>query len=398
MRSASPWCYHLSSMDITTDPDTTAANNPVNPQRDLKDYLVGPKSNILPAHGWTQASVFFNHLDENINKVMEKPMSSLVAVIIGRDRPSDRASAADAIASTGLAVQDEFMVIPATPKEGDPDAPILPHTNLILCTLSQLKDKIVADPTKAIIHTRRKDESDGLTFYLLPAFPDASWFIGTFVGLSDRLTRHEFITALFNKLIADTEVLKLIQEHHDRVPDARDIPFVIRVLLEYAEVKPCQVWMPGRRGSGGQRQNAVRLYMPPPSFEDDAVKAWKAHLTSPAFTFIVDCRGRATPFKPEAARAGRSRPMECTECLGLDHYKDECPIATCPDFRAVHLSDAELDSVRVGTSLGTIRDRDDVDLDGFKKVVRRPFNSRFAAGGPNRRGMGGRLRRQGGSF
>lgn len=153
--------------------------------------------------------------------------------------------------------------------------------------------------------------------------------------------------------------------------------------------------MPGRRGSSGQRQNAVRLYMPPPSFQDDAIKAWKALLTSPSFTFVVDCRGRATPFKPEAARMGRARPMECTECLGLDHYKDECPIATSPDFCAVHLNAAELDSARVGTSLGTIRDRDEVDSDGFKKVTRRPFNSRFASA-PNRRAMVGRSRRQGG--
>lgn len=109
-------------------------------------------------------------------------VSSMVAVILGRDRPADRAMAADAIADAivgvGLAAQDEFTVIPATPKDGDSDAPILPHTTLILCNSSQLKDKIVADPTKAIVHTRRNDESDGLTFYLLPVFPDPSWYIG----------------------------------------------------------------------------------------------------------------------------------------------------------------------------------------------------------------------------
>ncbi|KAJ6548523.1 hypothetical protein B0H19DRAFT_1161226 [Mycena capillaripes] len=383
-------------MDIVPNPDPTVTN-PANPTRDLNDYLIGPKSNVLPVHGWTQASVLFNHLEENISKIMDKPMSSLVAVIVGRDRPSDRAMAADAIAdaivNVGLATQDEFMVIPATPKEGDPDSPILPHTNLILCTSSQLKDKIIDDPTKAIIHTRRGDENDGLTFYLMPAFPEPSWFIGTFVGLSDRLTRNEFITALFDKLIADNDVLKLIKDNHDRVPDAHDIPFVIRVLLEYAEVKPCQVWMPGRRGSGGQRQNAVRLYMPPPSLEEDAIKNWKTHLTSPSFTFVVDCRGRATPFKPEATRTGRGRPMECTECLGLDHYRDECPIVTSADFRAVHLNQAEIEAAHVGTSLSTIHDRDDVDSDGFRKVMRRSFNPRFTAGANNRRGMAGRMRR-----
>ncbi|KAJ7108964.1 hypothetical protein C8R43DRAFT_1113948 [Mycena crocata] len=458
-------------MDTTTDLDTTI-NNAAIPPRALKDYLIGPKTNILPAHGWTHTSVLFNHLPENVDKVLKKPtngeakrssgaddyrrgiapmtsllvmdlfvarlairlykdsrrlirrygtylgeffcerefnnekinptkfrahLSSLVAVIIGRDRPSDRAMAADAIAdamvSVGLAAQDEFTVVPATPNEGDPDTPILPHTNLILCNSSALKDKLSTEPTKAIVHARRKDDSDGFSFYLLPALPEASWYIGCFVGLSDRLTRDEFITAFFKKLVADLDVLKLIQDHHDRVPDAPDITFVVRVLLEYAEVRPCQVWMPGRRGSGGQRQNAVRLYMPPPSLLDDAIKVWKTLLTSPSFTFIVDCRGRATPFKPEAGRTGRARPMECNECLGIDHYKDDCPIIASPDFRATHLNQSELDSAHVGTSLGTIRDREEIDADGFKRVGRRPFNSRFVPGGYKRRDFAGRMRR-----
>ncbi|KAJ7435878.1 hypothetical protein FB451DRAFT_1308391 [Mycena latifolia] len=374
--------------------DTSDTNDPPAPPRDLKDYLSGPRTNILPAHGWTTASVLFNHLDENTEKVIAKPMSSMAAVIITHDRPADRAmgadSIADAIVNAGLATKEEFTVIPPTPKEGDPDAPILPHTNLVLCNSSLLKDKILADPTKAIVHARRADESDGFTFYLIPAFPDHSWYIGTFVGLSDRLTRAEFLSALFEKLISDREVINIIQEHHDRIPDAADIPFAVRVMLEYAEVKACQVWMPTRRGSNSQRQNAVRLYMPPPSLDDDTVKAWKEHITSPSFTFVVDCRGRATPFKP--TRTGRARPMECTECLGLDHYKDECPIVTSPDYRAVHLNQAELDSVNVGTTLGTIRDRGETDSDGFKTVNHRNGRPRFGPGA-NKRPWGGRPRR-----
>ncbi|KAJ7247826.1 hypothetical protein C8J57DRAFT_1724436 [Mycena rebaudengoi] len=294
-------------------------------------------------------------------------VSSLAAVIIGRDRPADRATAADAIAdaivSMGLATHDDFT----------------------------LKDKITGDATKAIIHTRRKDESDGFTFYLMPVFPDHSWYIGTFVGLSDRLTTREFLAAFFEKLIADRDAIKLIEDHHDRVPDAHDIPSVVRVLLAYAEVKPCQVWMPGRRSSTGQRQNAVRIYMPPPSFQDDAIKAWKALIASASFTFVVDCRGRATPFKPETARTGKARPMECIDCLGLDHYRDECPSTTSPEFLAVHLNQAERDSVNVGTTLATIRDKDKMDPDGFKTVYRntRPRNGP----GPYKRPWGTHPRR-----
>ncbi|KAJ7867124.1 hypothetical protein B0H13DRAFT_1897716 [Mycena leptocephala] len=398
-------------MDLNLPDDHANGNNaPIIHPRDLKDYLVGPKTNILPAHGWTSASVLFNHLEENLNKVMAKP------IIIARDHPADRAMGADAIAdaivNVGLATKDDFTVIPPTPKEGDPDAPILPYTNLVLCNSSQLTETIAADPTKvnylhdphahmsnptqAIIHTRRKDETDGFTFYIFPPFPEHSWYIGPFVGLSDRLTRAEFISALFNKLVSDRDVINIIQEHYDRVPEAPDITFAVRVLLEYAKVKACQVWMPTRRGANSQRQNAVHLYMPPLSLQDDAIKTWKDHLTSPSFTFVIDCRGRATPFKPEAARTGRARPMECTECLGLDHYKDECPIVTSPDFRAVHLNQAELDSVTVGTTLRTIRDREVIDSDGFSLVAHRATRPRFASAGQNRRAAAGRLRRQGG--
>jgi hypothetical protein len=56
-------------MDITPDHDTNPAHPPANP----KDFLVGPKTNVLPAHGWTNASVLFNHLEENVNKIMDKP-------------------------------------------------------------------------------------------------------------------------------------------------------------------------------------------------------------------------------------------------------------------------------------------------------------------------------------
>ncbi|KAF7333166.1 hypothetical protein MVEN_02382400 [Mycena venus] len=318
-------------LELTNDAERDIAERPI------KDYLVGPTKSDPVAHGWTNDSALFNHLDENVEKVMNKHMTSVVAVIVTRDRPSDRPAGADAIADAldelKLASKQDVIVIPPTPKVGDPNAPILPHTNIILCNSPELKDKLTADPSKAIVHTTRKDGSDGFTFYLFPAFPEPSWFIGTFVGLSDRVTSLEFLTALFDKLVGDRIVIKMIQEHHDRVPDAHDIPFVVRVLLEYAETKGCQVWMPGRQGRAPERQNAIRLYMPTPSFDAAATKEFKDYLTSPSFSFIVDCCGRAAPFRP--VRGGRPRPMECGECLGLDHYKDDCPIVTSPGFLAV---------------------------------------------------------------
>ncbi|KAF8148107.1 hypothetical protein K438DRAFT_1831234 [Mycena galopus ATCC 62051] len=323
---------------------------------------------------------------------MHKPMSTVAAVIVTRDRLSDRPSGADAIADVleelKLVDKQDVVVIPPTPKVGDPNAPILPHTNILICNSSELRDKITTDPSKAVIHTTRKDRSDGFTFYLMPAFPDHTWYIGTFVGLSDRVTRIEFMSALFEKLIGDPTVIRMIQANHDRVPEARDIPFVVRVLFEYADTKVCQVWMPGRQGRAPERQNAVRLYMPTPSLNDAAMKEFKDYLTSPGFSFVVDCRGRATPFRP--VRGGRPRPIECSECLGLDHYKEDCPIVTSPEFRSVHLTEAELDRVSVGYTLASIGNRD--DQDGFKTVsYRNPRDNRGYRGG-RARGRGGRGR------
>ncbi|KAJ7182304.1 hypothetical protein C8R43DRAFT_1115947 [Mycena crocata] len=380
------------SEHITPGLGVTTDDAQVMPDRPVKDYLVGPKTSEPVAHGWTTESVLFNHLDENVEKVMGKHMSSVAAVIVSRDRPSDRPSGADAIADAlddlKLASKEDIVVIPPTPKVGDPNAPILPHTIIIICNSVELKNKLTADPAKAVVHTTRKDGTDGFSFYLIPAVPEPSWFIATYVGISDRVTRLEFLSALFNKLIGDRAVIKMIQEHHDRVPDAPDIPFVVRVLLEYADTKPCQVWMPGRQGRAPERQNAIRLYMPTPSFDDAASKEFKDYLTSPAFSFVVDCRGRAAPFRP--ARGGRPRPMECSECLGLDHYKDDCPIVTCPEFLAVHINDAELEAVNVGYTLGSITDRmDTAGPDGFKTVSYRSPRDRLT------RGYGARFRGRG---
>jgi hypothetical protein len=104
-------------------------------------------------------------------------------------------------------------------------------------------------------------------------------------------------------------------------------------------------------------------------FNAMAIKEWKELLTSSSFSFLVDCRGRATPFKPTCS--GYACPMECMECLGLDHYKDECPIVTSPDYNAVHINQAEHEALAIGTTLSTIRNKDDVDTDGFKMVNNR---------------------------
>ncbi|KAK6975037.1 hypothetical protein R3P38DRAFT_3128698 [Favolaschia claudopus] len=279
------------------------------PVTNYKDYLVGPKTNLLPAHGWTSDSILFNHLDENVNKVLGKPITSMTAIIITRDRPADRASGADAIADAilgvGLATNDDFTVIPPTPKEGDPNGPVLPHTNLI-------SDNILADRPR-------------------PSFPEASWYVGTYVGISERTTPHEFLSALFDRLIMDREVIRQLQEHHERVPNADTIPLIVRVILDFAEVKHCRVYMPGRRGPNSQQQNAVRLYMPPPSTDNKAIKTWKNHLTSASFTFLIDNRGRAAPFNPNTSTDS-----------------DECPITASPPFRAVHPNPPEADHTKVG--------------------------------------------------
>ncbi|KAJ6602580.1 hypothetical protein DFH09DRAFT_1301600 [Mycena vulgaris] len=308
-------------------------------------------------------------------------LTSVVAIIISRNRPTDRPAGADAIADAleelKIASKDEFIVIPPTPKVRDPTAPILPHTNIVICTSPNLKEKLTGDPAKAIVHTTCKDGSDGFTFYLIPTFPEPSWFVGTFVGLSDRVTRPEFLSALLDKLIGDHVVIKIIQERHDCVPNVRDIPLVVRVLLEYADIKVCQVWMPGCQGCAPECQNTICLYMPTPSFDEVASKELKDYLTSASFSFVVDCRGRAAPFRP--ARGGRIRPMECSECLGLDHYKDDCPITTYPEFLAVHMNDNELESVNIGYTLGSIGNRfDAIASDGFKTVSYRSSRDRQA--------------------
>ncbi|KAK6984387.1 hypothetical protein R3P38DRAFT_2806580 [Favolaschia claudopus] len=348
---------------------------PAAPIIDYKEYLAGPKTNLLPVQGWTSDSILFNHLDENVNKVKAKPITSMAAVIITRDRPADRACGADALAdailNVGLSSKDDFT-------EGDPNGPVLPHTNLIICDSPEIKDNIASDPTKAIVNTKRSGGDDGFSFYVLPAFPEHSWYIGTYIGVSERVTPHEFLSALFDKLIGTSRTgpptLRLYPSSCGlSLTTPKSNPAVCSCL---ADVAP----MPNsRRGFAST--------CPPPSTDNKAIKAWKDHLTSPSFTFLIDNRGRAAPFKPQIS--DRFRGMECTECLGLDHYKDECPIVNSPAFRDAHPTQTTVDHTVLGTTLGSIRD---TDADGFTTVVYRKGRPRFPRT-YKRRGWGNRPRR-----
>ncbi|KAJ7051826.1 hypothetical protein C8F01DRAFT_1376660 [Mycena amicta] len=323
----------------------------------------------LPHRGWDTEAILYNHIDENVAKVAAQPDTSMVAVIIARDRPLDRAAGADAIASAivdlNLAPSESFVVIPPMPKTGDPTSRILPHTNLIVCKTAELRDRVMVDPVKAIYHTTRKDGSDGFTFYIMPVYVESSWYVCTYVGLSDRLSRGEFLSALFDKLVGDAVVVKLIQAHHDNVPDVEDIPTAIRALLHWANVQPCQVWLPAAPGRDtmSQRQNAVRLYMPSPSAHPQPTKTFKAHLSNAAFSFLIDLRGTChtlpalawrTTADRRVQRVPRPRPL-----LG------RLPNHQLPRLKAIHMNEEELSSTRVATTIGAIHALDD---DGFKTM------------------------------
>ncbi|KAJ7061538.1 hypothetical protein C8F01DRAFT_1252319 [Mycena amicta] len=387
-----------SSMDTTPEPRLEPPPPPpdetpeAKPERDLKTYLVGPTRSNPVVHGWSMDTILHNHLPENVAKATDKPFSTVVAVILTRDRPQDRPTGADTISDTlvelKLAKKDEFVVIPPMPHVGDPASNLNPHTNLIICSNSDLCNSIDNDVNKAVVHTRPKDSPDGFTFYLMPLIPQTSWYIATYVGLSDRVTPIEFLSGLFARLVHDPEVMRMVQQNHERIPDAdvTDIPTAIRAILHWAEVKACRVFIPARPGRDGQQQNGIRLYMPPPSFDDEAIKAWKNYLCSPTFSFTVDCRGRASPFRP-FKRNGQTLGIACPECLGLDHYRDDCPITSSPGYKAVHMSESELASANVGTNLAALQTGDD---DGFQVVQSR--NNRFR---PTRGMRGGRFRGRG---
>ncbi|KAJ7059977.1 hypothetical protein C8F01DRAFT_207217 [Mycena amicta] len=155
--------------------------------RTIDSYLIGSRTNNFVVQGWDTEAILYNHIDENVAKVAAQPDTSMVAVIIARDRPLDRAAGADAIASAivdlNLAPSESFVVIPPMPKTGDPTSRILPHTNLIVCKTAELRDRVMVDPVKAIYHTTRKDGSDGFTFYIMPVYVESSWYVCTYVGL-----------------------------------------------------------------------------------------------------------------------------------------------------------------------------------------------------------------------
>ncbi|KAJ7634021.1 hypothetical protein B0H17DRAFT_1149771 [Mycena rosella] len=287
--------------------------------------LVGATSYNPAARGWTKALIRANHKVEIINLLTEQ-RSKCVAVVIVASDFLDRARGPGAIKATLIARKipdtDKIDVYPPTPSVPVPAGkrPGMPWTNNVTDCSPAFKEAVMADP---VFHNVYQD---------LPVAPETPWIVATYDGLSDLTTPAEFKAAMLHKLRADPVVTQMVSDDHSNMPGEHSIQAIISTILHFFN-------RPHLHGSMPRRTLLRRL---------------QHHLMSPDFTVAVPKRGVATPWL--GSNPLNPAVMSCSECHGVDHYQEDCPIVNSNGYRAVHgiLDDAQTtDSSLVPTSLAS---------------------------------------------
>ncbi|KAJ7824713.1 hypothetical protein B0H13DRAFT_2443518 [Mycena leptocephala] len=110
--------------------------------------------------------------------------------------------------------------------------------------------------------------------------------------------------------------------------------FILAVALHFAHITTCTVRKRVGRYNYSHPITAHRISIPPISNDEDVNARIQSHLMSPAFSFTVPLRGVAIPWL--GPDANFPQLMSCSECHGVDHYNEECPIFHSPAYRRAH--------------------------------------------------------------
>jgi hypothetical protein len=322
----------------------------------------------------------------------------MLAVIIASDRTTREGGADaiyDALESRGwITTGDKTRVLTPTPAAGSSaNVAIHPLTNVIADCSPGLMDRLRNEPVQ---HT------PGLTFYCFGTTPALPWFRMALTGLQKRTTPDEIKEAFSARILSDPNAVRLIERSHDLIPGNHKADFILKVALHFTEINTCTV----HPTQNSPPQTAFRIYMPPLTKDFDNHRALTEHMASRTFSFDVPGRGRATPWlgNPHAPTA---RPMVCTECSGIDHYKQDCPILNSAGYRSTHnIVDVDLNAdSEVATTLSLVttaksnQATTSNDNGGWQmvrgsyrgagRIYRRGYNRGFGYDGYGRGGRGG---------
>ncbi|KAJ7445366.1 hypothetical protein B0H11DRAFT_2249499 [Mycena galericulata] len=310
------------------------AQEDVDMKSQYEDCLVGSKSYNPPARGWTADWVRTNHKDYVIKELDAHPDDCIAAVILTSDFV-DRARGPDTIQAVLVAHSipdsDKIDVFPPIPKQDAPPRTRgmgMPWTNIITNCTAAFKDAVLANPIYHAIH-----EGSPVSFYCFSANPKTPWTIAVYTGLTGATLDHEFKSALYCKLLADTEVVQMVRDDHTNFSGDHPPAFILAAAIYHATVCSFPVHQSGKYGNSTSKL-AHSIMIPPLSDDPVMNNRLQQHIMAPGFVIDAQKRGEARPWL--GGNPNYPQMMGCGECHGVDHYNDRCPILGSKEYRDIH--------------------------------------------------------------
>ncbi|KAJ6553856.1 hypothetical protein B0H10DRAFT_2049980 [Mycena sp. CBHHK59/15] len=234
------------------------------------------------------------------------------------------------LVSRNIPDADKIDVYPPTPKVQVPTIwgkLGMPWTNIATECSPGFLAATLRDPVYHHFHN-----GFPITFYCLRVQPESPWVFAVYFDITTLTTAVEFKDAAFAKLLADPGVVQMVDNDHSNIPGEHDTKFVLDVAKRFAEVSTCTV---RRRGQFGSIPlTAYRLLFPPISKDPAATEQLQKHIMSSGFAFDIPKRGEAKPwFGPNSQYP---EPMSCSQCHGIDHYNEDCPIILSDGYQTLH--------------------------------------------------------------
>ncbi|KAJ7922355.1 hypothetical protein B0H13DRAFT_1983535 [Mycena leptocephala] len=258
----------------------------------------------------------------------------------------------------------------------------MPWTNIIFNCSDAFKAAVLE---RGVFHATHNEVP--ISFYCLEVRLPPPRIYLTYTGLVDFATLVEILDALYPALLADADLVEMVMAKHENIPGNHTPAFILAVALHFAHITTCTVRKRVGRYNYSHPITAHRISIPPISNDEDVNARIQSHLMSPAFSFIVPLRGVTIPWL--GPDANFPQLMSCSECHGVDHYNEECPIFHSPAYRRAHgIPEPNANSSHVPNSLTLDIATSNVPSSGGWKTVRGTGRGRGFRGG--RVGGGGR--------
>ncbi|KAJ7847040.1 hypothetical protein B0H13DRAFT_2362640 [Mycena leptocephala] len=140
-------------------------------------------------------------------------------------------------------------------------------------------------------------------------------------------TDTDLLDALYETMSTDDEIVQMVTADHSNILGDHSPKFVIETALRFADIKTLIPTV-----------QAHHIIFPPIATDEMATRRLQGRLMRPGATFVVPKRGIAVPWLGPDPR--HPEPMSCSECIGVDHYNDDCHILHSPSSSSSPLCSA----------------------------------------------------------